>query len=507
MELELRHTTLEGFQTVLERTVVQEETAEGIVPDVCPDMMRIVDACGQVFLTGRELSAGSLRVTGTVRATVLYIPEGENGPRHMEVELPFACLLDDPGLHGGCRAWVKPRLNGVDARAVNPRKVLVRAEVLLDVRVYAPEEKQLCGGVSCREEIGLQQKPEERETWTISAVNEKAITFSDVLNFPSSRPQAAQILRSRVEQRGLECKVIGGKLVVKGESELVVLYRTEENAAATVRFDLPYSQVMELAGVGEESEIRAETLLTGLECVLQPGEPGSVSVTVEMLIHAAAFEKRTVTLLSDLYATACPVEPEWESVLLYPAMAGENRRESMRRFCECGIPAKTVVDAFLTIGRVTIVKGEEGTLCRADTSVTILFLSEDDALCSVTYPIPTECSRKATEGTVSDCRCREVGELTAVPVTGGLEVRFDVEFSGMTLEQSICPAVCAVRVLPLPEGGTERPSVILRKVEEGESLWDIAKACQSTVEDIAAANELEGEPAPGGAMLLIPRRR
>ena len=506
MELELRHTSLDGFQTILERTVVQEETMEGIVPDICPDMMRIVDAYGQVFLTTRELSAGSLRMTGTVRAAVLYIPEGEEGPRHMEVSLPFVCLLDDPGLHGGCKVWAKPRLNGVDARAINPRKVLTRAEILIDVRVYAPEERRICVGAACSEEIGLQQKLEERETWIISAVNEKAISFSDELSLPSSRPKAAEILCSRVEQRGLECKVIGGKLVVKGEAELIVLYRTEEGSAAAVRFALPYSQVMELPGVGEESEIQTEATTTGLVCTLTQGD--CVSITVEMLIQAAALEKRSMTVLTDLYATACPVEPEREQFTVCDSVERGGRRESVRQFCECGIPAGTVVDSFLSVGRMNVERGENGLVCQADTSVTVLFLSEDGALCSATYPIPARLEMRGGETGGGEYRCRAVGELTAVPVTGGLEVRFEVEFSGLTMVESTCPVVGAVRVLPLPEGGGERPSVILRMVGDGESLWDVAKAYQSTIEDIAAANELEDEQIPqGGIMLLIPRRR
>ena len=47
-----------------------------------------------------------------------------------------------------------------------------------------------------------------------------------------------------------------------------------------------------------------------------------------------------------------------------------------------------------------------------------------------------------------------------------------------------------------------RPSMILRRVESG-SLWDIAKACGSTVEAIMEANTLEDQPEQG-RILLIP---
>ena len=52
-----------------------------------------------------------------------------------------------------------------------------------------------------------------------------------------------------------------------------------------------------------------------------------------------------------------------------------------------------------------------------------------------------------------------------------------------------------------------RPSVVIRRVERGEALWDIAKSCGSTVEDICSANGLPAREAAQGELLLIPARR
>ena len=40
MELELERTELNGYETVLDTTLTQEETLEAIVPDACPDILR-----------------------------------------------------------------------------------------------------------------------------------------------------------------------------------------------------------------------------------------------------------------------------------------------------------------------------------------------------------------------------------------------------------------------------------------------------------------------------------
>jgi hypothetical protein len=54
---------------------------------------------------------------------------------------------------------------------------------------------------------------------------------------------------------------------------------------------------------------------------------------------------------------------------------------------------------------------------------------------------------------------------------------------------------------------TQGPSVIVRMVGNGETLWDIAKSCRATISDICTANELDTERVEPGSVLLIPTKR
>ena len=54
MELELNRTHLAGYNTVLDTTVFQEETLETIVPDACPDILRLVDTEVKIILKSKE---------------------------------------------------------------------------------------------------------------------------------------------------------------------------------------------------------------------------------------------------------------------------------------------------------------------------------------------------------------------------------------------------------------------------------------------------------------------
>ena len=52
--MEFERDTIISYETVAEVTLCQEETLESIVPDACPDILRIVDVCGQATLSGKQ---------------------------------------------------------------------------------------------------------------------------------------------------------------------------------------------------------------------------------------------------------------------------------------------------------------------------------------------------------------------------------------------------------------------------------------------------------------------
>lgn len=75
------------------------------MPDYCPDIARIIETTGKVFLHSREMRDGRAEISGTVRVTVLYTPEGEGGIRTLEFAMPFTVETDgtqSAGLRGRC---------------------------------------------------------------------------------------------------------------------------------------------------------------------------------------------------------------------------------------------------------------------------------------------------------------------------------------------------------------------------------------------------------------------
>lgn len=503
MDMELQHTRLGGFRPVYETLLRQEETLESIVPDAFPDIARIVEASGTAFLRQKETVDGSVRVTGSARVSVLYLPEGGDAPCCMAVNIPFLCNGDHPAIREDCRTQASVSIISADAQALNPRKILVRVEAAVPVTVYAEETAEICSKISREDDGTLQTLVESHKDFSAVDIVEKNFSFSDVLRLPASKPAVGQMLSYRTELGCTEAKVIGRKLVIKGEAALNVRYLCESGVNA-FRFDMPFSQIVETRADSEDCEVRMDAMLLGSSCELR--SDGELEVELEVLLQAAIQREREVSMLSDLYSTECPLETEKNKVKLCTLVERGNRRQLARQFCPSAIPAKQVIECRLSMGEISQVRSGEGAvMATAKAYVDVLFLSEDDSLCAVAYTVPATCELPVSDGCKCSCRCRPAGELVAAPVTGGLEVRFEAEFDYLTTRDNETMCIAAVRPGQQDECACDRPSVIIRMVGDGERLWDIAKCCGSTVHDIRAANAMDCDDVPYGTLLLIPK--
>lgn len=506
MEIELTRTQLACFDTVLDTTVLHEETMEMIVPDACPDILRIADTAGTVCFKSKEAMEGRVEVSGTARCAVLYLPDGECGMRRIEVNIPFFCTADAPGIKPGCAVVAVPRVLTADTRVLNPRKVLVRVNMAVSVRVYAAAAAALCTGAECACG-GVEQLKECHNAYMVTSVQEKPFTFSDDLTVSGSRPEAAELLKCRVNLCCTESKIIGSKLIFKGTANLRVCYRAVDDSVCATDFDLPFSQIMEVNGVSEEADRTVDIQLTDFSCTLGAGDGRTLSVSMGLLAQAVIREELCTELLTDIYSTTCDLSAELQPYSLNDLTDRNTRRQTTREMIETGTVARAAIDATVSVGMVSQSREGGRMAFVAETVLSVLYLTEENEVFSVSRQVNVPCQVELPEGCVATCRCSCPGEVFATPTTGGVELRFDLDFDYLALMTKRVVGVSGVQARDLaPKGDEKEPSIVLRVVGQ-EQLWDIAKTYRTTMADIMQANELEDGTALNGKLLLIPRKR
>ena len=505
--MEFERDTIISCDTVAEVTLCQEETLESIVPDACPDILRIVDVCGQAMLSGKQAREGAVQVTGVVRASILYQPEGGGGLRRMEASLPFTCQAEAPGLTERGTVLASPRLRSAEARALNPRKVLLRVDLAVDITACPPVERPICSGVIGDEAEGLCQRQYQGEHYQLCAVQEKPFTFSDQVRLQGTG-EAPILLAVRVQPVCTESKLIGSKLIFKGMVELYLLLQEAGGVLSSAHESMPFSQIIEVSGAGEEGDCQVGVEVASVQADILPGDGREVDVTLELLAQAQVRCRRPVTLLQDLYSTSNLMELQRENQMLCSLAEQSVRPQAVRELLETGEMVRSIVDARLSLGQVRQSREGKELVLTAEGWVTVLYLDENELVQCVSRSIPVACRLECPEGAKCSCYCVCPGEVFAAPAAGGAEVRFTVEFHCLATETAAVPAVTNAQLGEARSAGEgQRPSVVLRMPAPGEALWDIAKAHGTTMEQILQANELEEETLPTGRMLLIPSTR
>ncbi|NCE64597.1 DUF3794 domain-containing protein [Pseudoflavonifractor sp. 524-17] len=509
MELELEQTQVNGYEAVLDTTVCQEETMEMIVPDACPDILRIVDTEGWVELTSREAMEGRAELSGSVKAVVLYLPDGEEGMRRLEVSIPFVCAADSPQLNSRCKVTAVPRVESAETRSLNPRKVLVRVSLAAEVQGYAPLEETVYTGISAGEEACIEQLCETCRTYGVVCVQEKPFNFSDDVTLSSSKPQAVELLKQRLSIVCSESKVIGNKLIFKGTANLQIFYRGEDNGLCDSVFELPFSQIMEVSAAGEEADCTLEILPTVVRCTLESGGEGrTIHVNLDLLAQAVLREERSFCLLTDLYSTAYEAETEVRTLKLEHLADQGVKTPAIREVLELPCLADNVLDAYCAIGRVAQSREGDRLTLETDVHVTVLYRSDAGEIDSASRRFQVPCTLELPAGCTCICRCRCPEAVFATPASGGVEIRLPVEFCYLAVRREETSGVCNVRIdTECPRNHDSQPSIVLRMVSRGERLWDIAKCYGTTAADIRRANALEEDGQPDGQLLLIPRKR
>lgn len=508
MEFELDRTQMNGFDALLDTTLRSEETLEMIVPDACPDILRVVETDGKVLLTRKDAMDGRVELGGNIKATVLYCPDGETGIRHLDVTIPFTCGADAANIGPDCVVVASARCCKADTRTINPRKVLVRAEAAVDVIVFAPRTETICSQVLEAAQQNVEQLTETQEVYLTACVQEKPFPFSDDVTLSASKPAAVELLKSRVCLCRGESKIIGNKLIFKGSANVSLLYRGQDDGVYSAGAELPFSQIMEVSGVAEDAECDMTLALTGAGCTLNAEDDGrSVSVNLEMLAQAVVRENRVLQVLTDAYSTREPLAVDRTDCPMDARLDRGVRSQNVREVWETPTAVREMVDCRMAVVQVTQSQEGERRILTAQVEVQVLYLDEEGGLFSLQHSMTVPCALDLPESCQCFCQSEGVGDVYAAPAPGGVEVRFALDFRYCALSRRQITALSGIGPGEAPEAVGEQPSLVLRMLGQGERLWDVAKTYGTTIADIISANELEGEAAATGRLLLIPRRR
>lgn len=511
MELDLKKECLEAYDLCGSLTITQEDTAETIVPDYCPDMARIISTDGTVFIHSRDVRDGRGELSGSVRVHLLYTPEGEAGVRLLEFAMPFTVESEAGSLPECMYVSAVCKIDFLESRMLNPRKVFTRCKLITQMTGY--QKQSLCFSADLEAENGyhVEKSRSNHHISLVKHIAEKDFTFTESVTLSPGRTGAAELLNSRVCGTVTESKLIGNKLVFKGVFRLHLLYRGTDGQICATSTELPFSQIMEMEDTAENAHVTLQMQLTGTDLQIDGADTEGREIAVTLYFHTLALvrEEQDITLLSDLYSTAYETSYETTPISLCSFYEQINRRQTVREVLEIGVVASAVLSAKVTCGAVSISREGDISLLRTSAEVQVLYLDEGGACLMTERTIEVNCQLEVPQNCTVSAVASCTEDVQATVGDRGIEVRFAVDFRGEICEKQKRISISKVTLdANAPKDLSGSPSLVLRCFGKQESVWELAKRYNTTISEILTANQIDREDdLPCDRLLLIPRKR
>ncbi len=500
MELIMQEQSLRYLSRVLCETIPLEQTADVVIPDSYPDAERVVEGFGNVLIRNAECVGTSVSIVGNVQAGVLFVTQ-EGEVHSLQTQIPFSLRKELPQGQEDCKLQCNCTVQSVDARLLNSRKLLLRATLSCTLCVYQSVERQIYDVPQPSEK--LQIKRMELPLRMPLSLGEKSFSINEELELPSSKPAIARVMKTLARTQLLEQKAVGNKAVFKGELCVHVLYADREEKLHSQDWQLPFSQYAELECDVEDAELQITLSLTGFEAE-QDGqaECTRLFLSAGLLAQCTAIGEQKLCWIDDAFCTDVELNPQYDRWEISGLLDMQSMRETLNADIEEN--AASVVDAWVYPSEPIKQRTPDGYELRLPLCCNLLYYDTNGALHSRVLRPSAELRVPLHENGACRVDAVDFGEISAHANGHTLEMRVPMQARVECYALHPIRALCGGEMNELAQEKGRSPSVILRRTEEQEELWEIAKACRTSVQAIEQANALDSTSVPANTMLLIP---
>ncbi len=509
--MELLKNKVAQYTLVSDGAYGQEETLETIVPDVNPDVLRIICTSSEICMKEKSLQMGKLRVSGEIRSRIFYSAEGDTTVWQVEGVTPFACTVDieealpDDTLVASCTVIT------AQASMLNPRKLAVKTHYSIQAQVFRQSTIELVEGVECKTDDGISTLIESTESMMLTGIPERRVVINEEIRLSGGSVSATdRLYRTELTWTTEDKKVLTNKIMLRGSVSIKAVTISEKDGfLAQNMYNLPFAQIIEADNTDPSDEVAVIYNVMQNECRLASGADGAPVLQCSIVASAQAFVSRKIPLriMTDLYSTAYESDFDTEEVA---ANAGDERLsvfapigESLQADypavrihdyavrCECRRPSPGAPSAVGWRCFQIIYETTTGSLCCVNRRI------EAEAQLERPYTCGSRLRLECAEPQVT---CDEDGAISVsgkgVFVCKCPNTKVYRQVSTLRVNHQACKA--------RPKRGT----LILRAYDGKESIWQIAKRYNTTSPDIMAANKITGEgDLAEGRLIIIPYSR
>lgn len=492
-----------------------------IVPDTMSDIAQVILDTGEIQMEPVKIQNEKVVVRGKLDFHVLYRKE-DGGLQTLGGMIPFEETINVPGLEEKDYVGISWQLEDMDTGIINSRKLGIKGIVTVEVKVetlFDTEAAVNLGTVMDGESVPPQIET-QKKTMEIAAIalrRKDTYRLKEEIILSGSKPAIDRILWTEMRLGGVTTRPLDGKIHLEGALMVFVIYEGEGETSIVqwMEESIPFSGEIEMSGVVEEMIPAISSRLIHKSIEEKPdydGEMRELDVDAVIELDVRLYEERELELLCDLYATNREMVLEKGEACFDQILTHNTGKCKVSEKISMSSSPR-ILQICHSTGAVKLDEVESGeNILTMDGAleVKILYLTDDDSqpVQSTTQMIPFHYEGDAPGISQDSVWYLDTGveQLTAVMLgSDTVEVKAVIGLDMLVLQPVCEPVILKADTAPLDTKKLQQmPGIVGYIVQEGDSLWDIAKRFHTTLDNIMMTNALTSQTIhPGDSLILV----
>ncbi len=508
MEQKELKTNIFSNEIIFSESVEQPIDVDFSLPDYCPDISKIFKCRAVPRISSKGINGRTLTVEGVVCITLIYADRtGELCS--FEYQYPFAKNLEMNNECANPNICCKIRCEYINCRAVTGRKVDVHGAVGIFVKVF---KKKSCDIISDYDDCTVELKRGVTPATVPMGYAEKYIMIEEDLHLGQGQPAIRSILRCDSNSCIKETKIINGKAVVKGEMSVALLYCPDGGGAPqSLKSNIPFSQIIDVEGMTEACRCDTKSEIAFFEAkprVNTSGELKCFTVTAKLLLSCEAYCSNDLAVIFDAYSRKYEAEIKKNKVLIDTITSNIGENYSCKKSIELEDDITSVIDLWCNV-QSAVTKFENCNMVVYGTLVIgMIVVNKEENSLYVEKPIefeykhPVDCNIGTPH---SEPQIEIISCSYTITASNRMETNIQLSINAAIYEKKEINLISDITVDSTKQiQRKNKNAMTVYFPNEGETVWDIARNYNASVEEIMRINALDSQNLCSGKMLLVP---
>lgn len=455
-----------------------------------PNIEKILWTDAQVEILSTKVIRDRLVISGVVKFKTVYKVEGDENIYTIDANEDFKEEIEIPGITEDMSATVKTNVEYVEEEILDERKISVRALLNIQGRVEEINTLEIIKGIEEKED--LQTLKETVKYKEVLGRETSYAIVKEVFELGVDKPSIEEILKVNIQAYENESTVVDDRIIISGTANARIIYYGE-NQISTVEQEIPFSHFLDLPGAveGAQADLILEVVEGGFEVLEnEDGEYKVIDLEIKLRISGAAYTENEKSLIVDAYSTREHIKIETEEVNLVENIRSLNHKETVYKdLTDYNIKEIYDLTGYPLILDTKIV--EEGVNIEGILSIQAIYLDEAGEVTTLREEVPYKFYLPVDN----------------INANSNIEVDLDLESLKASLYKDAYSIEGVLKhkinvnrnrflrvINEIDETGElidkkNRPSITIYIVQRDDTLWDIAKRYNTTIDEILSANE------------------